>query len=232
MRRARRVFGDLSARVAELENEFGILCKAAGRFDEAERHYARALTALRRARRTPRLELADLYHNLGGLAHARGAFADGEPLARRGIRLRIRRHGPDAPVVWLDRTAHAALLDGLGRQRESIPVYRSALGVFRRAFGPIDYDTAVTLNNLGCAEAELTRFSAAGEHLREALRIKRALLGTDHAETGLALYNLATVEEQAGRPASARKLKRQARTILRRRLGNRHPVTRACSLEA
>jgi tetratricopeptide (TPR) repeat protein len=232
VRQARHAFGPFSATIAELENESGILCKAAGRFDEAERHYARALTALRRVRRTPRLELADLYHNLAGLAHARGAFADGEPLARRGIQLRTRRHGPEAPIVWLDRTAHAALLDGLGRQRESIPVYRTALRIFRRAFGPTGYDVAVTLNNLGCAEAELGRFDVAAGHLRDALRIKRALMGTAQAETGLTLYNLATVEEDAGRLASARRLKRQAGIILRRRLGSRHPVTVACRLEA
>ena len=182
--------------MAELENEFGILCKAEGRYAEAGQHYRRAAAIIRRVGPTAGLELADLYHNLAGLAHSRGHYLRGEKLARRGIALRLRRHPPNSLQVWRDRTAHAALLDGLGLQRSSLPVYRKALGIFRRRLGAFDYEVALTLNNLGCALAELGRPSEARRALMEALRIKRATLGGKHVEVAIALHNLASVERE------------------------------------
>jgi len=65
--------------------------------------------------------LASLYHNLGGLEHARGAFATGEPLARRAVAIRTRTLGPEHPDVAADMAALAALLDGQGKYDEPKP---------------------------------------------------------------------------------------------------------------
>ena len=53
--------------------------------------------------------LAVLYHNLGGLEHARGAFASGKPLARRAVDIRTRTLGPEHPDVAADMAALAPL---------------------------------------------------------------------------------------------------------------------------
>ena len=162
-----------------------MLAKDAGDFAAARRHYRRALAIVSAHRADSALELADLYHNLGGLEHARGRFAAGEPLARRAVRLRARRHGADATVTWLDRTALAALLDGLGRFRESEAIYRAALVRFRRRLGVDHYEVAVTLNNLGCACADQGRIAEGMRMLRRALALKEALFGKQHIEVAV-----------------------------------------------
>ena len=67
--------------VCRVLNRMGMRHKYAGRFTAAERAYRGAM-ALALTRRTPDAAvLADLYHNLGGLEHARRRFAAAEPLA-------------------------------------------------------------------------------------------------------------------------------------------------------
>lgn len=178
---------------AAIHNQLGILAKATASFAAARRHYAIALPIVRRYPRNPYLEVADLYHNLGGLAHARGDCAAGEPLARKAITLRARRHGARAIVTWLDRAAHAALLDGLGRHAEAARVYRAVLPVYRRHYGSRHYEVAVTLNNLGCSCARMGRRAEAIRHLRRSLALKARLFGTRSPETRLTRRNLARV---------------------------------------
>ena len=93
-------------------------------------------------------EVAAVYHNLGGLEHARGRYARGEPFARRSVAIREKALGPDHPDVAADVAALAALLDGQGKYDEAEPLYRRALAVFERVFGPEHYEIAVNLNNL------------------------------------------------------------------------------------
>jgi tetratricopeptide (TPR) repeat protein len=154
-----------------------------GEFATAKRHYLRALPIVQRRPRNAYVELADLYHNLGGLEHARGNYRKGEPLARRSVQLRARRHGADAIDTWLDRTAHAALLQGIGRHREAEQVYRRALPRFRRYFGAGHFEIAMTQNNLGCALADQGRTAEGRRQLDPALRLFTRLLGARHPTT-------------------------------------------------
>jgi hypothetical protein len=54
--------------------------------------------------------LADLYHNLGGLEHARGHFRRGEQFARKGLQLRRRVASCGSLPVAVDMAALAAIL--------------------------------------------------------------------------------------------------------------------------
>lgn len=166
-----------------MHNQLGILGKTTGEYAEARRHYLRALPIVRRFPRNSHVELADLYHNLGGLEHARGRHRQGEPLARRSVQLRARRHGANAIVTWLDRTAHAALLHGLGRYRDAEQLYRKVLPRFQHHFGPGHFEIAMTRNNLGCALAAQGRITDARKQLKAALRLFSRLLGSRHPTT-------------------------------------------------
>ena len=77
-------------------------------------------------------ELATLYHNLGGLEHARGRYARGEPFARRSVALREQALGLDHPTVAADVAALAALLVGQGKYDEAEAFYQRALAIFTR----------------------------------------------------------------------------------------------------
>lgn len=123
-------------------DELASLCRLAealrdqGRYDEAELLYFRALDIVDAAVGHDDLQAASLYHNLGGLEHARGRAALGEPPARWGLRIRERGLGPDHPHVAADKAALAAILDAQGRFDEAGELYRQALAVFERVYGP------------------------------------------------------------------------------------------------
>jgi hypothetical protein len=73
-----------------------VLYKYTGCFREALRLYRRALTIAVKVLGPEHPEVATLCHNLGGLEHARGRYARGEPFARRSVAIREKALGPRA----------------------------------------------------------------------------------------------------------------------------------------
>src|SRR4029450_4975001 len=101
----------------------------AGVFDGGDALYSRALQTAERAGAGDE-SLATLFHNIGGLEHARGQFARGEPAARRSVELRERALGSEHPAVAADVAALAALIDAQGRFDEAEAMYLRALATF------------------------------------------------------------------------------------------------------
>ena len=63
---------------AVIANGLGVVYKYTGRVDEAEPLYRQALDVFETEYGPDSLQTADIYHNLGGLAHARREYAAGE----------------------------------------------------------------------------------------------------------------------------------------------------------
>src|SRR5262245_52510965 len=68
--------------LSSLLNSLGIVCKYLGAYDEAEASYRRSLAIAEQVLGPDDAWFASLYHNLGGLEHARGRHVAGEPFAR------------------------------------------------------------------------------------------------------------------------------------------------------
>ena len=103
-------------------NSLAVLFKYSGRFDDAAGLYQRALAAAERTGASDE-SLATLLHNIGGLEHARGDYARGEPAARRSVELRERALGPNHPTVAADVAALAAIStdsDGTTKRKRCI----------------------------------------------------------------------------------------------------------------
>jgi tetratricopeptide (TPR) repeat protein len=122
-------------------------------------------------------EVATVLHNMGGLAHAAGRPADGEPDARRVVRIREAGLGVEHRDA-ADRAALAAILDALGRHDEAAELLEGALVVFERTLGPDHHEVGVTLANLGAIDARRGDLDSAGRRLRRALAIKQRTLGS------------------------------------------------------
>ena len=155
--RSALVLAEASDSIAALDfagvwNGLGLACKGCGEFDEGERAYRRALALLETAlgAGAPKIagEVATIFHNLGGLEHARGRCAEGEQLARRGLAIREKLLGPDHVDVAKDIAALAALLDGQGKFEESEPLHRRALAIFEREFGLGHLEIGIAHSNL------------------------------------------------------------------------------------
>jgi len=98
----------------DLLNELGIVGKFAGWFDEAGAAYVRAM-AMEWGSGAPRpAKVASLRHNLAGLAHARGRFAEAEQFARSGLSMREALIPADPVGMACDEIALAGILVSLG----------------------------------------------------------------------------------------------------------------------
>jgi tetratricopeptide (TPR) repeat protein len=214
----------VQARVAL--NDHAIHCKEIGQFARAEKIYRHLLRVYRAA--GPSVDLATVYHNLGGLEHARRRFARGEPWARKAVEIRRRLLGSRHPTVAADEVALGAILDGRGKHREAQRLYRRALRIFRAAKRPDVYEIAVTLNNLA-ASCHATGISTAAARIyQEALDLKEKLLGRKHIDLAVTLNNMALLFESQGKHELARAHLKRALAILQSTLSSTHPKLAIC----
>lgn len=218
--------GSADRDLANALNVLGMLCKELARHDEASALYQRALAVLEGSSTRKDDDIAALYHNLGGIEHARGDFAAAEPLARRG--LAIRRSLGDEDAVAADLVALAAILDGQQKFDEAERIYHEALTVLDRSPEQNAGDIAVVLNNLGAQYVARGRPADALLLLTRAERLKRRCLPERHPDVAVTLNNLAEAHRREGHLAAAEQLYRQAIGIFETTLGAEHPKTKAC----
>jgi tetratricopeptide (TPR) repeat protein len=202
-------------------NSLGVIHKFQGRLDEAELVYRRALRIADRTQDP--FEQATLLHNLGGVAHARGEHARGEPLARRSVELRTRILGADHPITAADRAAWAALLEGLGRMTEAEEANLQALAVFEPRLGPDSLEVASTLTALAGIWRHADRLEDAERAYRRAVEIRERRLGPDHFDLAMTLNNLGMLLGERGRFDEALSCVRRAAKALAAELGAAHP---------
>jgi tetratricopeptide (TPR) repeat protein len=226
LRDVRRRFGARDPDVAGIYNNLGVLRKAEGRFAEAARFYRRALPMVKAW--GDRGALATLHHNMGGIEHARGRYAAGEPHARCSVALRRAELGAGHPTVAADVAALAALVEGRGRLAEAARLYGRALAVFRRRLGPASSEAGFALASLAALRGKQGRGREARRLYAQALAIQRRVLGRGHPEVALTVNNLAYLLRQLGDLPEAERLYRRALAVFERRLGPRHPHTRLC----
>jgi tetratricopeptide (TPR) repeat protein len=207
-------------------NALGLLCKDLARHDEARALYERALGIVELSPAPREDDLATLYHNLGGIEHARRDFAAAEPLARRGVALR-RKLGDDDAIAS-DLVALAAILDGRRNFDEAEILYLEALSILERSPERNAGEIAVALNNLGAHYLARGRMTEALSLLTRAERLKRTYLHEGHPDIAVTLNNLAEAQRRRGELVAAKHSYRQAVEIFEARLGAEHPKTAAC----
>ena len=226
---AEQKFGMESPEVADALNNLGMPGKFAGWFDEARGHYDGALAILEKNHGSDPVQAASLYHNLGGLEHARERCAAGEPYARKSVELRLRGCGDENhPLVASDLAALAALLDGQEKYDEAEKVYIRVIEIFTQLYGSEHYEIAVNLNNLAAICAARGDSTQAETLYRCALTIKEKIFAPDNVEIAMTLHNLAVLYKAEERYAEAAPMFARALEIFTARLEPEHPHVVAC----
>jgi tetratricopeptide (TPR) repeat protein len=220
---ATRAFGAESLEVAELQNDLGMTFKYVGRFADAEAAYDRARQILDELPDVDQEDVAALFHNLGGLAHARGDFATAEPLARRAVEIRMQAFGPRDPATLLDRSAHAAILFGLGRIDEAETSIRGLLGDLEAALGADHPEVAVALNNLAAILQSRGGWVEAESLYRRVIAVKEARFGVGSPALAVPLNNLGTALLAQGRADEATVMHVRALGLLEQAVEPDHP---------
>ena len=210
--------------IASALNDLGVVHKFQGRLDEAAAVYKRALTIVEGSGDLN--DQATLLHNLGGLEHARGHHAAGEPLARRSVEIREKVLGPSHPTVAADRAAWGALLEGLGRLEEAERAYADAFAVFETQLGPDSLEVASSLTALAGVWRAWGHRDEAETAYRRAAEIRKKKLGANHFDLALTLNNLGMLLAERGQLDEAIVQVSRAAETLATSLGPDHPNTR------
>lgn len=223
VRLAAGVFGETSDEFAQTLNDFAVLHKYCGRFDEGLQLYKKTLQLTIAAQGEECLTACTIYHNMGGILFSKGDFAAAEPFGKKAWGLSQRLLGESDPRTMTDAAAYAAILDGLGRYDESETIYRRALAVFEKSLGPVHYEVAATLHNLGAVLVAQENYKEAEEHYRRALAIKEGLLDLDSPDVALTRSNLGSLLIILGRRSESVPLLKDATAVLERCLTPSHP---------
>ncbi|WP_433017905.1 tetratricopeptide repeat protein [Kribbella sp. CA-294648] len=223
-------FGEQSG-IAELDravllNELGVAAKTLGDHDRADSCFRAALDLAEEAGHD--IFVTTVCHNLGGLAHSEGQYAEAERWARKAAELRTILLGSGHVEVAVDNAALAAILMELGRLDEASRLLRSALTTYEAAYGENCLEVAVMLNNFGALSHQLGMHALARQQLERALRIKEAVLGREHPEVAITLANLSFLNETRGSRLAAERHCRRAIAILTSTVGQTHPSLVAC----
>ncbi|MGV0816066.1 tetratricopeptide repeat protein [Mycolicibacterium boenickei] len=189
--------------IIDIHNMRGVTAKYAGRFDEAEIHYRQVQRYLDVEPIGDPIGLAGLLHNLGGLDHSRGRFADGLVHAERGLRLRIATVGDRHPDVGRDLNAIGALHHDAGDMPAAMGAYRRALRIFEPALGMDNFEVGMTFANLAVSTAMADDDTLARFCYDRALQIIEPCLGSGHPDVALVKCNLAVLLAKQGDRDSA-----------------------------
>jgi len=217
---------DISEDLPSALNQQGLRCKDLAQYDEARAHYERALAILEQSPMRREGDVATLYHNLGGIEHARRDFVAAESFARHGLALR--RGVNDDDALAADLVALGGILDGQQKLDEAEARYLDGLAILERSPERNRGEIAVALNNLGAQYIVRGRVTEALQLLTRALRLKEECLGPRHPDGAVTLNNLAEARRRQGELVAAERLCRNAFEIFQAALGAAHPKTVAC----
>jgi tetratricopeptide (TPR) repeat protein len=111
-----------------------------------------------------------------------------------------------------------------GQFRAAEPLYRRALAIDERSYGPDHPEVARDLNNLAGLLQATNRLGEAEPLYRRALAIDERSYGPDHPEVAITLNNLAELLRATNRLGEAEPLYRRALAIDERSYGPDHPA--------
>ncbi|MFF0271393.1 tetratricopeptide repeat protein [Kribbella sp. NPDC004536] len=218
--------GGDSLAAARASNDLGVVYKYLGRFADARQMYAHAQPIFEE--HDPAGDMvASLFHNLAGLAHSEGRYAEGEVVSRDGLAMRIALHGNDHLLVAADTAALGGLLEAQGQFEAAAGCFRRAVEIFELAHGRRHPEVAINLSNLAAVSEAAGQFTEAEKLYNEALELERDLFGESHPETMRTLNNLAYLHRTAGRVDEAREAYRTVVAALAPRVPDDNPVLRA-----
>ena len=186
-------------------------------YPQASKLFAASLEIREQELREAQSRYRDAAFFLGSSLYKQGHYRESADAYRKALSV----GGEDAPTL----NNLAVSLESAGDYAGAEPLYRGALAIREKAWGPDHPDTATGLNNLAGLLADKGDYAGAEPLYRRALAIREKALGPDHPDTATSLDNLAGLLEDKGDYAGAEPLYRRALAIREKALGPDHPDT-------
>ena len=191
--------------------------KDQGRLQEAELHYWLVISAPEAAGR-PYLDMA--MDQLANICHSQHRDGEAEELLLRALHLlerEVSEHNPQSnPHLAAILSAPHALENfyrDQGRLSEIEPVYKRALEIQEKYYGPTDDSLSVTLWSLAAVYEEEQKVEEALPLLRRAFQIKEKNLGADDPQSIFILEQYANTLQELGRTEEADEVRARAKQL-------------------
>jgi tetratricopeptide (TPR) repeat protein len=219
-----REVGPDDVRLAQLHRELANALGMLARFDDADRHFARALELARTlGERHP--VTASILAQKADLAMKRGDFAGAEAMLMEALTIVRETYGNDAAQVATPLTGLGIAARALGRNAEALERLAEAEAIYA------DDDTPLRRTNrayaLGAAADVLStmgRIDEGAAKAEQALALLRTALPPKHPHVAAAIHNLAMARMRQGRGDDAVRLFQESRDLLMQILGPEHPT--------
>lgn len=129
-----------------------------------------------------------------------------------------------ATTIRLKATRHSGrVLEAEQKYAEAERLFREALEISEKAYGPEHRETATCLDNLATCLRKQGRYIDAVTFCSRSLSIREAVLGRKHAHTAASYCNLGFLYRTLGRYDEAHSLLTKSLTIREQALGTDHP---------
>ncbi|CAN0179829.1 unnamed protein product [Scytosiphon promiscuus] len=211
--------GDCLLQTSRTLNTYGFCARAAGRLEDAEDYFRKALTALQAEGCTASHQAASAIFESGQCAQKAGRLKEVDVRDRQALEIKEAKLGAhDVEVAFTLHQLGRCVLDA-GRPGEAEALFTRALEIEEARLGPDDVQVAYKLHQLGRCVLQAGRPGEAEALFTRALEIMEAKLGPDDAEVAYTLHELGGCVLQAGRPGEAEPLLRRELEIEEAKLG-------------
>jgi serine/threonine protein kinase/tetratricopeptide (TPR) repeat protein len=221
----RRLLGNDHPDTLTSINHLGLLLRAQGNLDEAEKLWTEAVETARRTLGRGHPDTIMWTYDLGYLIQDRGKLPEAEALFRDVLDRSRRVIGEDDKRTIAAENQLGAVLMKEDKLDEAEPLLVDALARRRRVLGEDHPETLYSINDLGRLRQAQGKLDEAEQLTRESLERHRRVLGPEHRNTLMVLNNVASVLMSRGRLEEAEKLFREALDISRRTSGIDNPRT-------
>lgn len=207
--------------VAPLRN-FGGALQEAGRYDEAEVVFDRAL-ALARQLGDQHPAVASALHAKGLLATQTGESAQAHAWAEEELAIYRATFGDDHPHTARGLVSLATTTEATGHSDDALPLLLQADAIYEKTDPEHRLDRVAGFTQLIGVLTSLGRADEAATYAEKSVRIRREVLPPSHPHIAWGLVNLGQARTKQGRYADAVSRTREAEEILLQRRGPGHP---------
>jgi CHAT domain-containing protein/Tfp pilus assembly protein PilF len=167
--------------------------------------------------------VANSLNNLALMYHAKGDYAQTEPLYERALAIREKAFGPENPDVAESLNNLAALYHERGDHARAKPLYERALAIREKSLELEHPAVAESLNNLAALYDQRGDHAEAEPLYERAIAIGEKVLGREHPNLAWSLNNLGVLYHEGGDYERAELLYERAIAIREKALGPEHP---------
>ena len=208
------------ARVAVVEDHFGLLLYSIDRYAQAQAAYEDALRLARRMFGERNTRTAAIEENLAAVLSAQKHYDEALQLMQSAATTERELIGEDNGDYPQTLNMLGNIYADAGRNTEAAESYQAALAITRRTGRGESADAASILSNLGSVYAEDKRYAEARRCLEQALTLRGKLGGADDIEMAHTQTALAQIDLAENQPRQA---ERNARAALAKLSGKLQP---------